>query len=77
MPDTMRDNGRQWYDLTRVSAEKLASDLSITFAFKATNNHVILDRGDKVFNRTAPMIKLPFCPRAREKAQWPERLLSV
>lgn len=33
--------------------------LSITFAFVATHNHFVLDRGGKVFNRTAPVIKLP------------------
>jgi len=32
---------------------------SITFAFVATHNHFVLDRGEKVFNRTAPIIKLP------------------
>src|SRR5690606_31475901 len=31
----------------------------ITFAFVATHNHFVLDRGGKVFNRTAPVIKLP------------------
>src|SRR2546423_5332725 len=33
--------------------------ISITFAFVATHNHFVLDRGGKVFNRTAPVIKLP------------------
>ena len=33
--------------------------LSITFAFVATHNHFVLDRGGKVFNRSAPVIKLP------------------
>src|SRR5690606_14249254 len=32
--------------------------LSIAFAFVATHNHFVLDRGGKVFNRTAPIIKL-------------------
>ena len=32
---------------------------SITFAFVATHNHFMLDRGGKVFNRSAPVIKLP------------------
>jgi hypothetical protein len=32
--------------------------LSIAFAFVATHNHFVLDRGGKVFNRTAPVIKL-------------------
>ena len=29
------------------------------FAFVATHNHFVLDRGGKVFNRSAPVIKLP------------------
>lgn len=33
--------------------------MSITFAFVATHNHFVLDRGGKVFNRSAPVIKLP------------------
>lgn len=33
--------------------------LTITFAFVATHNHFVLDRGGKVFNRSAPIIKLP------------------
>ena len=33
--------------------------LSIAFAFVATHNHFVLDRGGKVFNASAPIIKLP------------------
>ncbi|MEV4372946.1 BREX-2 system adenine-specific DNA-methyltransferase PglX [Nonomuraea sp. NPDC049637] len=33
--------------------------LTITFSFVATHNHFVLDRQEKVFNRTAPIIKLP------------------
>ena len=29
------------------------------FAFVATHNHFVLDRGGKVFKRSAPVIKLP------------------
>ena len=32
--------------------------LSITFAFVATHNHFVLDRGGKTFKQTAPVIKL-------------------
>jgi hypothetical protein len=39
--------------------EKLRTPLTITFAFVATHNHFVLDRGGKVFNRSAPIIKLP------------------
>ena len=31
----------------------------IAFAFVATHNHFVLDRGGKVFKQSAPVIKLP------------------
>jgi hypothetical protein len=31
----------------------------ITFAFVATHNHFVLDRGGKVFKQSAPVIRLP------------------
>lgn len=33
--------------------------LKIPFAFVATHNHFVLNRGDVVFNRSAPAINLP------------------
>ena len=33
--------------------------LAIAFAFVATHNHFVLDRGGKVFKQSAPVIKLP------------------
>lgn len=47
-----------WVHLESYSA-KLETPLSIAFAFVATHNHFVLDRGGKVFNRSAPVIKLP------------------
>jgi hypothetical protein len=41
------------------TASAYLTPLSITFAFVATHNHFVLDRGGKVFNRSAPVIKLP------------------
>lgn len=51
--------GLKWYEFGRLTANKLRTPLSITFAFKATHNHFVLCRGGMVFNRTAPVIKLP------------------
>ena len=48
-----------WYEHMYRDRGKLATPYSITFAFVATHNHFALDRGGKVFNRTAPVIKLP------------------
>jgi hypothetical protein len=37
---------------------KLNTPLAIAFAFVATHNHFVLDRGGKVFKQSAPIIKL-------------------
>lgn len=56
---TKVEGGLKWYEFGRLTKRKLRSPLSIVFADVATHNHFILDRGGKVFNRTAPVIKLP------------------
>ena len=43
----------------QFTSSAISKPLSITFAFVATHNHFVLDRGGKVFNRSAPVIKLP------------------
>ncbi|MBM3956199.1 MAG: BREX-2 system adenine-specific DNA-methyltransferase PglX, partial [Planctomycetes bacterium] len=55
----MIQRGLSWYEWQELYADKLRSPLSIAFAFVATHNHFVLDRGGKVFNRSAPVIKLP------------------
>jgi hypothetical protein len=62
---TREARGLNWRELGAVLKDKLKQPLSITFAFVATHNHFVLDRGGKVFNRTAPVIKLP--PTASEE----------
>lgn len=47
-----------WYEYGYVSKDKCSADFLISFAFVSTHNHFVLDRGGKVFNRTAPVIKL-------------------
>jgi hypothetical protein len=54
----MVDRGLPWWEWQELYREKLRTPLTITFAFQATHNHFVLDRGGKVFNRTAPVIKL-------------------
>lgn len=56
---TKVEAGLRWTEFGRLTASKLRTPLSITFAFVATHNHFVLDRGGKVFNRSAPVIKLP------------------
>ncbi len=53
------DRGLRWLDHSMFFPERYRSPMSIAFAFVATHNHFVLDRGGKVFNRTAPVIKLP------------------
>lgn len=56
---TRKELGEPWWTWYRWVASKYEVPLSITFAFVATHNHFVLDRGGKVFNRSAPVIKLP------------------
>ncbi|MGK5499879.1 BREX-2 system adenine-specific DNA-methyltransferase PglX [Streptomyces sp. URMC 125] len=51
--------GFSWYEYREFYRDKLLSSLSITFPFVATHNHFALGRGGVVFNRHAPMVKLP------------------
>ncbi len=55
----MLDRGLTWFEWQELYVEKLRTPLTITFAFVATHNHFVLDRGGKVFKQTAPVIKLP------------------
>jgi SAM-dependent methyltransferase len=60
----MLDRGLTWYEWQELYVEKLRIPLSISFAFVATHNHFVLDRGGKVFKQSAPVIKLS--PRTSE-----------
>jgi hypothetical protein len=51
--------GRSWWEWHQVALERIRSPLSINFAEIASHNHFVLARGERVFNRTAPIIKLP------------------
>ncbi|MBF0111094.1 MAG: BREX-2 system adenine-specific DNA-methyltransferase PglX, partial [Magnetococcales bacterium] len=55
---TLEEKGHPWYAHLEHYTDKLRTPLSIAFAFVATHNHFVLDRGGKVFNRSAPVIKL-------------------
>lgn len=56
---TKVESGLKWYEYGRLTASKLKNPFSITFAFVATHNHFVFDRGGKVFKQSAPVIKLP------------------
>jgi type I restriction-modification system DNA methylase subunit len=51
--------GLEWFEYRSFYKSKRRTPLSIAFAFVATHNHFVLDRGGKVFKQTAPIIKLP------------------
>ena len=51
-------DGRPWFEWHQLPQDLNASDWSITFAFVATHNHFVLDRGENAFGRSAPVIKL-------------------
>src|SRR5699024_8253252 len=48
---TKAERGRQWYEPSMFFGSRYAVPFSITFAFVATHNHFVLDRGGKAFNR--------------------------
>jgi hypothetical protein len=56
---TLTDMGRPWWEHLEHYKDKIRTPLSIAFAFVATHNHFVLDRGGKVFKQSAPVIKLP------------------
>ncbi|MCG5514076.1 BREX-2 system adenine-specific DNA-methyltransferase PglX [Ectothiorhodospira shaposhnikovii] len=55
----MADAGLRWFDYMQHTASAYKTPLSLTFAFVATHNHFVLDRGGMVFKQSAPVIKLP------------------
>lgn len=53
------ERGLRWFDHSMFFPSRYRAPLSIAFAEVATHNHFTLDRGGKVFNQTAPVVKLP------------------
>ncbi|WP_308129708.1 BREX-2 system adenine-specific DNA-methyltransferase PglX [Kitasatospora aureofaciens] len=56
---TQLERGLEWYEYSMFFTKRYRMPLSISFAFVATHNHFVLDRGGRVFSRSAPVIKLP------------------
>jgi hypothetical protein len=52
-------SGLEWYDIRELYRDKVHAPSLIAYGEVATHNHFVLDSGGKVFNRTAPVIKLP------------------
>ncbi|MDV6263766.1 BREX-2 system adenine-specific DNA-methyltransferase PglX [Rhodococcoides yunnanense] len=53
------DRDIPWWEYILPNKARLNANALITFAFVATHNHFVLDRGGKVFKQSAPVIKLP------------------
>lgn len=56
---SIAERGMHFSEHSMFFADRYKIPFGITFAFVATHNHFVLDRGGKVFNQTAPVIKLP------------------
>ncbi|WP_275557523.1 BREX-2 system adenine-specific DNA-methyltransferase PglX [Streptomyces sp. 5-6(2022)] len=52
------ERGLAWFEYSMFFDKRYRTPLTIAYAEVATHNHFVLDRGGKVFNRTAPVIKL-------------------
>jgi hypothetical protein len=50
--------GLHWFEYGRLTSSKLQTPFFVVFANIATHNHFVLDRGGKLFDTTAPIIKL-------------------
>ncbi len=61
---TIEQHGFHYLEYIQFIRERAAASMLIPFAFVATHNHFVLDRGGKVFKQSAPVIKLP--PEATE-----------
>lgn len=55
---TKVETGMRWFAYGQWLPHRFVVPLSISYGEVATHNHFVLDRGGKVFNRTAPVIKL-------------------
>jgi hypothetical protein len=54
----MADAGLRWTDYMQFTRAPYETPLTLCFAFIATHNHFILDRGGNIFNKSAPVLKL-------------------
>ena len=55
---TYQEEGRTWWEWHQTTLHRLETPLTIILPFVASHNHFFLDHGGKVYNRSAPVIKL-------------------
>jgi hypothetical protein len=56
---TYESDGRPWFDFHQFPKDRARAPMLLVFGEVVTHNHFALNRGAKVFNRTAPVLKLP------------------
>ena len=56
---TQQQRGLTWFEYSDFKARRWSAPRKIGFAYVATHNHFVLERGDSVYIRTAPVISLP------------------
>jgi len=56
---TYFESSRPWYEWHQIPKDENAHNWAIPFSFVSTHNHFSLDRDNKVFKQSAPVIKLP------------------
>ena len=56
---TLPERGLPWNGYREFYRERFTRNNGISFSFISTHNHFVRDRGNHVFNRHAPVIKLP------------------
>jgi SAM-dependent methyltransferase len=56
---TQLERKLEWFEYSMFFRARYRAPLSICFAEIATHNHFALNRGGRVFNRTAPLVILP------------------
>lgn len=52
------EQGLEWWEYSQLNARRYSSRRLLAFAFVATHNHFILDRGGALYIRSAPVIRL-------------------
>jgi hypothetical protein len=56
---TKEGRGMQWWEYAILLKGRLRDSRSLVYAEVATHNHFVLDRGRYLFDKTAPVVKLP------------------
>jgi hypothetical protein len=52
------EQGLEWWEYSQLNARRYRATYLLAFAFVATHNHFILDRGGAIYIRSAPVIRL-------------------